>query len=174
MRTLQNSGTVLISPFANERLREWPMPHFRRLIELVLGRHFHRVLIVGTRAQRVRANDLVRGFSSADAVNACGTLSWGGLNAAVDSSRYVVSNNSGVAHLAASRSCWTLCLFAASHSWQEWMPRGPRVVVMSRSTLCAPCEVGSGRCPNGIACMTTLDPEFVFEHFSEILRRGAR
>jgi hypothetical protein len=158
---------VVISPFANERVREWPIAHYRRFIERVLCEHRVPVAIVGTRAQRVRADELVRGFSYPEVVNTAGRLSWRQLVRLIDAAPYVVANNSGIAHLAAVRGCWTLCLFSGSHSWVEWMPRGPRVVVITRVTSCAPCALGGGRCPHRTACMTDLAPDAAFELFDE-------
>lgn len=167
------AGTpVVISPFANERVREWPLAQYRRLIERVLAAGEGPVLVVGTRPQRVRANEVVRGFPHPEVVNSCGRLSWQELVGVIDRARYVVANNSGGAHLAAERGRWTLCLFSGSHSFVEWMPRGPRVVVLNRITDCAPCALGGGRCPHGVACMTDLDADAAFDLF-ETARHAA-
>lgn len=156
---------VVISPFANERVRQWPHHHFRELVETIWREHGLPAVIVGTRGQRALANEIVRGLSSERVRNACGTMSWGELIAAVDQAPYVVANNSGVAHLAAGRGRWTLCVFAASHAYAEWMPRGPRVVTIARTVACSPCSVGLDFCPNGVACMVELRPSDVFWRF---------
>jgi hypothetical protein len=70
-----------------------------------------------------------------------------------------------VAHLAAERGQWTLCVLGAAHSWLEWMPRGERVIVVSKIPSCGPCEVGNGVCPNGITCMENMDPAVVYLQF---------
>ncbi len=158
----------MISPFANERVRQWPaMATFASSIDLIWREHGLPSLIVGTRGQRALANEIVRGRSSERVMNACGTMRWGELVAAVDEAPYVVANNSGVAHLAASRGCWTLCIFGASHAYNEWMPRGPRVVTVTRVLPCSPCSLGTERCPNGVACMVDLAPAEVFWRFDQ-------
>jgi ADP-heptose:LPS heptosyltransferase len=164
--------TVVIAPFSNERVREWPLAHFGRYIDRVLREQGARVLVVGTRAQRPKANALARSFSSADVVNACGTMGWAGLVASIDAASSVVANNSGVAHLAASRDRWTLCVFASSHSWLEWMPRGRRVVVITRLLPCVPCDLSTQLCPNRLACINELDPDVAFEQFRAARRAG--
>jgi ADP-heptose:LPS heptosyltransferase len=100
-------------------------------------------------------------------------LDWHTLVAAVDAAPYVVANNSGVAHLAAERGRWILCLFAGSHSLVEWMPRGRRVVTISRAIACSPCELGGMSCPNGVACMRGLEPEEALTRFLEILENSS-
>jgi ADP-heptose:LPS heptosyltransferase len=163
---------VVVSPFANERLRQWPWRSFRTLIELVVREHELPVAVVGTRDQRALANDIVRGLSSEMVANVCGTWSWPELATAVDRAPFVVANNSGVAHLAAERGRWTLCIFAASHAYVEWMPRGPRVVTIVKAVPCSPCGIGIERCPNGVECMVGLDPIEVFWAFEQA--RSAR
>jgi len=162
---------VLISPFANERVREWPADRYRELVDVILRSESHPVAIIGTRQQRVRANAIVRGFASEKVINACGSLAWDELLIQVDRAPYVVANNSGIAHLAASRGTWTLCIFAASHAMHEWMPRGPKVVSICRTLSCSPCSVGaSDYCPNEFACMADLEAADIFWRFHSIRR----
>jgi ADP-heptose:LPS heptosyltransferase len=156
---------VVISPFANERVREWPARNYRELVEIIWRAHGLPAMIVGTRAQRALANDLVRGLPSERVRNTCGCLSWGELTEAVDAAPYVIANNSGIAHLAAARARWTLCVFSGSHAYNEWMPRGPFVVTVGRALACSPCDVGIDRCPNNVACMGELEPSEVFWRF---------
>ncbi len=161
---------AVVAPFANERVREWSLDRFRETIEL-LSRS-HRVVVVGTRAQRLRANLLVRGFDSRDVVNLCGRTQWSDVIAAIDESDIVLANNSGIAHVAASRGKWTLCVFAGSHPQHQWRPIGPRVVTVTLQTACSPCEIGIGSCPNQVACMSSLEPEFVLELFHAARRQA--
>jgi ADP-heptose:LPS heptosyltransferase len=171
--SIERAERIVISPFANERVREWPTRHFRRFIQLITGNKEMRVFIVGTQGQRTRANELVRGFSAVQVVNACGRLKWDEVGQLIDSAGCIITNNSGIGHVAAKRGAWTLCIFAASHAWTEWMPRGPRVVLITRMTKCAPCELGSQFCPNGIACMEDLSAEAVYARFLDLQARQA-
>ena len=164
---------MLLAPFANERMREWPFGHYRSLIARALTIPSLSVHVVGTPSQRARANALVRGFPSTSVVNDCGKLSWEQLLEKIDRAALVVANNSGIAHVAAQREKWTVCLFAGSHSWIEWMPRGTNVIVISKDVPCGPCELGSDPCPNDLICMTRLEPDFVFERCRRILARGS-
>ena len=165
---VSNRPIVVVSPFANEKVRAWPLRHYRELIEIVLREGDEHVVIVGARMHRAAGNVLVRGLSSQRVTNACGDTSWGELGTIIDAARYVVANNSGVAHYAASRGCWTLCLFSASHAYVEWRPRGPRVVTLVKETPCSPCVLGTDLCPNGFRCMTNLRPAEVFQWFKQV------
>jgi ADP-heptose:LPS heptosyltransferase len=161
------SPAVIVSPFANERVRQWPSRYFRELIEIILREDALPVAVVGSREQRTAANDIIRGLSSEWALNVCGRWSWAELEAAVEVAPYVVGNNSGVVHLAAARGRSTLCLFSGSHAFNEWMPRGPGVVVVMKPLPCSPCGPGDERCPNGLACLRELRPPEAFARFRE-------
>jgi ADP-heptose:LPS heptosyltransferase len=163
---------VVISPFANERVREWPLGHFRRLIQRIISDKQMRVVLVGTRAQRVRANRLVHEFSALQVINECGKLKWNEVEGLIDSACCVITNNSGIGHFAAKRGKWLLCIFSASHSWLEWMPRGPRVVTITRVTKCSPCELGGEFCPNDIVCMNDLSPDAAYARFLDMQARA--
>jgi hypothetical protein len=171
VKTRGERHPVIVAPFATERCNEWPLSHFREFVEIIVREHDVPVAVVGTLAQRMAANDLVRGLSSEDATNVCGVWSRSELVRAVDAAPYVVANNSCVAHLAAMRGRWTLCLFAGSHALNEWAPRGPRVVTVAAQVPCAPCGLDRDRCPNGLACMTELQPSKVFRLFGGIKER---
>ena len=166
------SKHVVISPFANERIKEWPDGHFRDLIRRIICDRDMHVIIVGTRAQRVRANALVREFSAIQVVNTCGQLQWGEVAKLIDDANCVITNNSGIGHFAAKRGHWTLCVFGACHSWLEWMPRGPRVILITRMTACSPCEIGNSLCPNKLVCMDHLTADAVYIRFLEIQARA--
>ena len=154
---------IIIAPFANERIREWPLANFQRFIELGLADGYN-FAISGTWPQRALANTLVRPFPSDRVVNFCGTTDWREMQTLLRRAPFVVANNSGIAHLAADLGQWLLCLFAGSHSWMEWMPRGPKVVTLARMPACAPCN--SGRCPNQRDCMINLTADLAY---SEII-----
>ena len=153
------AAPIVLAPFANERVREWPLANFHGFIEhgLKLG---HSFAVTGTWAQRALANTLVRPFPADRVHNLCGTTTWPEMQALLRRAPFVVANNSGIAHLAADVGQWVLCIFAGSHSWMEWMPRGPKVVTVARMPSCAPCC--SGECPNDLVCLTDVTPEFAY------------
>lgn len=158
---------IILAPFANERIREWPLANFARFIECGL-KDGHSFLVSGTQAQRPLANTLVRHFPADRVRNGCGTTTWQEMQALLRAAPFVVANNSGIAHLAAELGQWVLCLFAGSHSWIEWMPRGPRVVTLARMPACAPC--GIGICSNSLDCMNNLGGDFAYNEMMAILQ----
>jgi ADP-heptose:LPS heptosyltransferase len=160
------AAPIVLAPFANERIREWPLANFGAFIERGL-RDGHSFAVSGTWAQRSLANTLVRPFPSDRVHNLCGTTSWGEMQQLLRHAPFVVANNSGIAHLAADLDQWVLCIFAGSHSWAEWMPRGRKVVTLARMPACAPCA--SETCPNGLVCMSEISGAFAYNEITSAI-----
>src|SRR5882724_3975120 len=101
---------IIISPFSNSDIRDWPLERYRELIGLLLASADDLdVHIVGTSAQRTRANEIVRHHDASRVHNDCGKLSWKELEQLCASARCVVANNSGVAHMAAHAGATVVC-----------------------------------------------------------------
>lgn len=164
------SVALLISPLSNDALRDWPLAHYRALAALAVERLGATVGFVGTAAQRAPVAGAMRGLPVA---NLCGETSWPALRSLLLGAHCVVSNNSGVGHLAASLGAPTVCVFAASHDPYEWMPRGPRVVTLVKRTACSPCGIGGlAECAYDHRCLREIGPETVLAAVQRVWRRG--
>jgi ADP-heptose:LPS heptosyltransferase len=137
---------VIVAPFSNSAIRDWPAEHFADLIGLMLEDPDcpERIRVVGTANQRLGANDIVRAHPADRVSNDCGRLDWGGVLRAISEARCVVGNNSGLAHVAGYLGAPTVCVFGGSHQRSEWRPRGKNVVVLSRAIACSPCQLDHG------------------------------
>lgn len=170
-------GDVLLAPFSNNPLRDWPAEHFAALIALLLPRldPDQAIRIVGTRGQRLSACEIVRTFDPARVVNGCGRASWPEVVEQVRGAACLVGNNSGLAHLSASLGVPTVCLFGGSHQRLEWRPMGPSVVILSRVIACAPCLLhDAAQCPYDKACLRQIEPATVADTVAALLPHHRR
>ena len=166
---------IILAPFSNSDIRDWPAEHYAGLIEeLVLRRKVsEQIWVVGTPNQKMRGSDIVRRFDAERVVNACGRLSWPDLLSELRRASCVVGNNSGVAHLAGHYGVPTVCVFGGSHQRLEWGPRGPRLVLVSRSIACSPCGLDHGAsCPFDKACLTQIEPTEVADIVVSLIGLG--
>ncbi len=166
---------IIVAPFSNSDIRDWPAEHYAGLIEeLVLRRKVdEQVWVVGTANQKMRGADIVRRFDAGRVVNACGHLSWPDLLAELRRAACVVGNNSGVAHLAGHYGVPTVCVFGGSHQRLEWGPRGSRLVLVSRAIGCSPCGLDHGAsCPFDKACLTQIDAAEVADIVVSLIGAG--
>lgn len=151
---------LILSPFSNSEIRDWPMVHFAELIRLVHeSRPEVEIRVFGTASQRLRANEIVRTFDAAHVFNDCGRMLWDEAVGLIRSAACVVGNNSGIAHLAAGLGVPTVCVFGGSHQRLEWHPSGPHTTILSRVIACSPCHLDHNMgCPYDKACLRQIAP----------------
>jgi ADP-heptose:LPS heptosyltransferase len=156
--------TIVVVPFSNNLIRDWPVGHFARLVDLLLTQlpEDIRIDVVGTRGQRSAANAIVREHAPARVRNLCGHLAWEEVVAQVRAAACLIGNNSGLAHLAALARVPTVCVFGGSHQRTEWGPLGPTSIILSRQIGCSPCQFNHiWECGYGVACLRDIAPEEV-------------
>lgn len=169
-------GDIIIAPFSNGDIRDWPADHYARLIQLLDERHDDGVIrVVGSRTQMSRASEIVRASPADRVVNACGRLSWSEVQSQLSLAACVIGNNSGIAHLAAHLGVPTVCVFGGAHQRTEWRPVGFNVALVSRAIGCAPCMLHrAADCSYGLACLGLITPEAVCEAAMAVMARVGR
>jgi ADP-heptose:LPS heptosyltransferase len=163
---------IVLAPFSNSALRDWPAMHFAALARLLIERTDGAIPIrvFGTQAQRLRANQIVRGLRADLVSNDCGRLPWSSVEAELAAARCVIGNNSGIAHISANLGTPTVCIFGGSHQRLEWRPLGPSVVTVSNVIACSPCHADHrGRCDYGLSCLREIAPETIADVVCDIL-----
>lgn len=160
-RKTKKTDRIIIAPGASIGLREWP--YFLELIEQI-NKSWPRieVMVVGSheslhwssrmRRLNLRVNDRIAKTKLSDLVR---LFDEGGL---------VLANDSGVAHLAASRGCSTLVLFGPGDPGYV-LPAGPAQAIRNAQVACSPCESANCRAPYGYQrCLRDLSVETVLNH----------
>ncbi len=166
---------VVISPFSNSDIRDWPLNHYADLVGLLLASDPEiRVSVIGTSTQKLRAHEIVRAHPAPRVANDCGRLSWPEVVDLIKASACVISNNSGVGHLSGHLGVPTVCVFGGSHQRHEWRPLGASVMLVSRVIGCSPCQLDhvSGS-PYGKACLREIAPETVSDAAVRVMARAA-
>lgn len=145
--------------------KRWPVEHFAALARR-LGDRGLQVWLVGSARDREVTQPL-----AAAAGAACHDLAGlTSLEEAVDllaCAALVVTNDSGLMHVAAALDRPTLALFGSS-SPAFTPPLSETARIVQHSVPCSPCF--QRVCPLGhFDCMRKLEPELVFEHARELL-----
>jgi ADP-heptose:LPS heptosyltransferase len=138
---LDARGYAVVHPGAASPPRRWPAEHFARVVDALAGRGL-RVVLTGT-AQEEAVAVSVASAAHADTVNFAGRTSLGALAALVDGARVVVSNDTGVAHLADALATPSVVVFTWSDP-ARWAPldRRRHRVVAQASVEQNPCRHG--------------------------------
>jgi heptosyltransferase-2 len=143
--------------------KRWPARHFATLARSLAARG-RRVWLIGSPADRA-IGDEIAGLAGGAAVNLCGRTD---LAAAIDLlsvAEVVVSNDSGLMHVAAALGRPLVALYGSS-SPAHTPPLAPARLV-SLGIECSPCF--QRECPLGhFKCMNDLEPERVLAEIREV------
>lgn len=152
---------IAVSPLSSSRLRDWGLNHYAELVRRLLDSEDCGIVLLGSAAQRDRLDEIA-GRHAGKVVNLAGETSWRQTAAVIREADLVISNNSGVGHLAAACGTPTLAIYSGSHQPQEWGPRGPHVRALMALVPCSPCGYDKLElCPYDHRCMRLITPDAV-------------
>ena len=164
---------IVVAPFSNSGIRDWPSSSYRALIGLLVDRlETHDVVrVIGTPNQKLRANEIVRHLPVDRVVNDCGKLTFAQMTEELRTASCIVGNNSGVVHLGGFFQVPTVCIFGGSHQRHEWRALGPTVLIVSRTIGCSPCQLDHGNVsPYDKACLRQIEPAVVADAVFRVMR----
>jgi heptosyltransferase-2 len=105
-------------------------------------------------------------------VNAAGRLSLTETAALVDRCSVVLSNDSGLMHIAAARKRGLVALFGPTVRELGFFPYGTESIVLEKTELsCRPCtHIGGPSCPKKhYRCMNDIEPHHVVHSLKQFL-----
>ncbi len=157
---INSKKLVVFHPGANWPLKRWPVSHFAKLNSFLSRESDCRVVIAGSKEDRVLA-DKIMDLSQAEAIVLTGKLSLKQLAALFKLSDMVVSADSGPMHIAIAVGTPVIALFGPT----DYKITGPydlkNNVVLRKDIDCSvPCFKLD--CKNN-TCMSKITPEEVFE-----------
>jgi heptosyltransferase-2 len=139
--------------------KRWPAEYFAQLAQRLKSRG-HEVWLVGS-ARDAALGAEIAGFSGAACISLCGKTT---LDEAIDllaSAQYVVSNDSGLMHVAAALARPLAALYGSS-SPAFTPPLSVGATILKLDLECSPCF--RRECPLGhFNCMMQLTPDRVFQ-----------
>lgn len=139
--------------------KRWPTPYFAEIAQRLQQKGF-AVWLIGSAKDSDIAEKIV-GLGNQACHNLCGSTDLGDAIALLSCAQLVISNDSGLMHLAAALDRPMLALFGSS-SPQFTPPLSPNAEIVKLDIKCSPCF--KRECPLGhFNCMTKLTPELVWQ-----------
>jgi heptosyltransferase-2 len=131
--------------------KRWPAERFAVVADALAARGVAAVLAGGA-SDRDACRE-VAGRRKAATLDLCGRTTLSEMAGLCAGAAAVVSNDSGLAHLAAATGAPTVVVFGSTSSaWTA--PLGPRVRVVQHAPVCAPCFQRT--CTIGYRCLTAV------------------
>ena len=146
--------------------KRWPVAYFAETAQRLhqLG---YAVWLIGSGKDREVAETIVA-LGNADTLNLCGSTDLNDAIALLSCAQLVISNDSGLMHLAAALDRPMIALFGSS-SPQFTPPLSSEAMVVKLDIKCSPCF--KRECPLGhFNCMNHLTPDRIWEKIQTLLR----
>lgn len=139
--------------------KRWPVPYFAEIAQR-LQKHGFAIWLVGSEKDREIADKIIS-MGNPACRNLCGSTDLGDAIALLSCAELVISNDSGLMHIAAALDRPMLALFGSS-SPQFTPPLSARAEVVKLDLKCSPCF--KRECPLGhFNCMMKLTPDLVWQ-----------
>ena len=169
--TLQKLGLVLDKPVAvfcpgaeYGPAKRWPAAYFAEIAQRLQHRGY-AVWLIGSAKDREAADKIIA-LGNSECLNLCGITDLTDAIALLSCAQLVISNDSGLMHLAAALDRPLLALFGSS-SPQFTPPLSPHAEVVKLDLKCSPCF--KRECPLGhFNCMKQLTPDLVWKNLQRI------
>lgn len=144
--------------------KRWPSEHFAALARQLAARGF-AVWLLGSQADRPVGDEIAQA-SDGTATNLCGTTSLDEAVVLLSGARLVVTNDSGLMHVAAALDRPTIAIYGSS-SPAFTPPLSASARVVKLDLACSPCF--ARKCPlQHFDCMVKLDPAKVMQQVTAL------
>jgi len=173
----ESSLIVGFAPGAKHNTKMWLEERFVELGYFVVKELNGSVVLFGGKEDSSRCARIAReiqklSHSETAAINLCGELSLAQTAATMDYCQAIVSNDTGLMHIASARKRPLVAIFGPTVREFGFFPNEARSLVVQRSGLkCRPCShIGTRSCPHGhFKCMREISTEMVAQALSKVL-----
>lgn len=165
--TLADSSFIALCPGAEYGpAKRWPERHYAALAAKAIAAG-HKVVLLGSAKDQPVAEAIYRLQDSPELINLTGKTSLHEVLGLLQSATAVVSNDSGLMHIAAAAGTPVVALYGSSDPGFT-PPLAANSTVVSLGLECSPCF--KRECPLGtLACLEDMSPERVYSALSTLL-----
>ncbi len=169
-------NVIGFAPAAKHGTKRWLPERFSGLGTQLVNEHQAKILVFGGKEDVTYCNDIAQminmqvGAQAAESV--AGEFSIIETAAALDYCTLVVSNDTGIMHLAQARGRNLVAIFGSTVKEFGFFPTSPNSRVIERSDVpCRPCShIGRAGCPKGhFACMSAITVDEVMTSVRELI-----
>lgn len=185
-RTIRDSGiasgriAIGLCPSARHKNKMWLAERFADVAASLATQNDAAILLFGSgpeekvRCEEIKAR-IERGSPGRIVLNLSGGISLTETAALMDHCSVVITNDSGLMHLAAARKRKVVAIFGPTVQQLGFFPYGTQsIVIEDRSLSCRPCtHIGLEYCPKGhFKCMKNIESPQVIEAAESLLHES--
>lgn len=161
---------IALAPGAHHATKRWPVARYAQLAQELTRDHGKEIVLLGGPAD-VEICSAVAEASGVDVVRADGSTSIEATVRVLDTCQAIVTNDSGVMHLASARLIPTVAIFGSTVKELGFAPYAVPSRIVEHDVACRPCShIGRATCPKGhFACMMGITVERVVSALNELL-----
>lgn len=151
---IKKKKIITMAPFAKYYTKEWV--YYSELIN-ILSKKYH-ICIIGEESQYKRADK----FHKIN--NLCGKLDYNGIIHLINLSKLVITNDSGIMHMAAGTDTPIISIFGSTVKEFGFVPERNKITIIENKGLnCRPCHYhGRNSCPKQhFKCMKKISVQSV-------------
>jgi len=164
-----NSQIIVLAPGAAHYTKRWPLEYFKELIEKISKSYNDSIVLLGSADERKDFDCLVQ---SQRVINFAGQLSLLESAAVLSRARLIISNDSGLMHMATAVKTPLIALFGSTVKELGFFPfRSEHIIVENTELNCRPCShIGKSKCHlKHFQCMLEIKPNHIFKQIQTIL-----
>ncbi len=158
-----------VAPGAGFYTKRWPIEYYKSFVESIMEKYRSKVVVLGNENDSRQGKILTE---LENVIDLTGKLSLLQSAAVLSKSKALVSNDTGLMHMATAVNTPVLAIFGSTVKEFGFYPyRSKSMVVENEDLECRPCShIGRDNCPKEhFKCMNEITPEIVLKNFKELI-----
>lgn len=167
---INSRNKVALAPGAKHFTKKYPAEYFIKLIKYIKLRYDSEIYLLGSKDD-IEICKYIRDESKPYVHNYAGMTNLIDAARKLDECRFLVTNDSGLMHLAASRKIPLIAIFGSTVTGFGFSPYQTKHKIVETELNCRPCtHIGRSKCPKKhFKCMKDLDPERVILEIDSLI-----
>ena len=166
---------VGLSPGAKWETKRWDKEKFAETGQILAEKLNAKIIIFGDEKEKELVSQIAESLKGQNPIVAAG-LKLNQLVALIDRCKILVSNDSGLMHIATARNVPVVAIFGPTHPKLGFTPFGEKSIALSANVKCSPCSL-HGQTPchqKSRFCMDFISPQKVVEESLKILSTAVK
>ena len=161
---------ISIAPGAFHYTKQWPKEKFLKLIELIHKNYNAEITIIGG-PKDVEITDYIMHSTPVNLIDKTNSVSILETCKVIDNSDLLITNDTGVQHLAAARKIPVISIFGSTVKELGFIPYRTKYVIAEVDLECRPCtHFGLDKCPKShLNCLNLISEEYILSKVASIL-----